>query len=181
MEQIEIPNDDEQLLGEVLAGQSTLAPSSLLKLLWINRLWQTFVETQRQTDREYLPCDLDSLLRNFGPVSVEYLVKFFTSLKKRDGADYPPQRLFQIFLGVQMIVNESGQQYNIMKGNEFLRLQRCVDRLMKRRAKQGIGRQTKQASIVTKAIESELWEKNILGDDSPCFEPCISLLESTLL
>ena len=54
-----------------------------------------------------------------------------------------------------------------MDDNEFEGMRNMLDKKMKDLASSGIGIDRKQSDVITMANEDEMWEKGILGTDTP--------------
>lgn len=92
---------------------------------------------------------------------------FILSLKKADGGDYTADSLFSIICALQRHLEMNGRRVSLLNDMAFKKLRNALDNSMQDRTRSGIGITKKQATIITLEQESELWEKGILGDDTP--------------
>ena len=72
-----------------------------------------------------------------------------------------------IFTLMQMVVNENGLEFILIKDKEFLAVQRQVDKIMKVETRAGIGSLTRQAEVIYEYIENAAWKAGILGSSTP--------------
>ena len=89
--------------------------------------------------------------------------------KKKGGGAYPGRTLYQMIGAIQKHLNINKIPWLIAegKGSDFEEVRNVLDNVMKERTAANIGVVKKQAGVVTTEIENELWEKGILGEDSP--------------
>ena len=104
-----------------------------------------------------------------GKMQFEYsMCKFIAEVTKvKDGSDYPGKTLYQLCIAIQKHLNMNGVYWKIVEGDEFVQLRTVLDNVMKERAEQNIGMVVHQAEYITPSLENELWEKNVLGEQTP--------------
>ena len=112
-------------------------------------------------------CDLESLTKE----NFEYsMCRFIPEVTKQKGSGpYPGKSLYQMVVAIQKYLNINKVMWHLAdkKGTEFLELRNVLDNVMKERSEMGVGMVKKQAEYISYEFEEELWEKNILGEDTP--------------
>ena len=89
-------------------------------------------------------------------------------LKKiKDQGDYPGHMLYQIVCSLQNYLRKKGVNWKLVHGTEFCKLEWILDSVMKERAAKQLGMIKKQTQVISMKFEDELWDKNILGEDTP--------------
>ncbi len=91
---------------------------------------------------------------------------FLSEVWKKDGTDYPGDSLYQLLICIQFFLECSGRHWKLIDGEEFIPLKFTLDNLMKERAALGLGKR-KSSSPISVADENVLWEKGILGSNTP--------------
>ena len=95
-----------------------------------------------------------------------WISKFISEVRKVDGQTYPPNSLYSICCGLMRFIRELEVRptckINFFKDLQFVGLQTTLDSEMKRLCSQGVGVKQKRAEE-----EEILWEKGLLGEDSP--------------
>ncbi len=94
------------------------------------------------------------------------LVHFITEIQHVDGQDYPPQTLRQIALMLQFHLEHNGLDLKLLDNAEFKNFRFTVDNLMKECTAAGLG-QKKSSAAISFVDEELLWQKGVLGTDSP--------------
>ena len=87
--------------------------------------------------------------------------------KQKDGTDYPGKTLYEMVTSIQKYLNQNNIFWKLIDGPEFLDLHTVLDNVMKERAKSNIGLVKKQANFIPMHFENELWEKGVLGENTP--------------
>ena len=107
---------------------SILAPASLEKCAWVENIWKDWINARKDQYPEdtLLEVSIEQLFETFRPVANEYLLKFFTEVRRKDAKEYNPRTLHQISILIQMILNNKGITANILKDLEFRSFQRCL-------------------------------------------------------
>jgi hypothetical protein len=95
------------------------------------------------------------------------LARFIVEVRKVDGSPYPPKTVRQLILLLQMHLNNHHRPVHLLSDPKFSSLQNVVDRLMKKRAEEGLGLQTRRAEVISVQKEDHLWKMGLLGDSSP--------------
>ena len=144
---------------------------SEVKMMWAVRAYQQW-RSSRITDSETFDINIfDSNLEDFSNVTKEKLEHslciFLAEVKKVNGDEYPGKTLYQLVVSIQRYLNERQLNWKLVEGPDFKNLRVVLDNLMKERVMQNIGTTTHQAQFIPLDFESELWQKGILGEDTP--------------
>lgn len=113
----------------------------------------------RTVEGDLLSMDSDTLNYSLGA--------FITEVRKENGDDYRGNTLYEIIIAIQHHLRENGRLVTLMDDNEFEGMRNMLDKKMKDLASSGIGIDRKQSDVITMANEDEMWEKGILGTDTP--------------
>ena len=84
-----------------------------------------------------------------------------------NGNEYPGKTLYQLVVSIQRYLNEQDINWKLVDGPDFKNLRVVLDNLLKERALQNIGITKHQAQFIPVEFENELWEKGILGEETP--------------
>ena len=87
--------------------------------------------------------------------------------KVHDGKDYPGKTLYEMVRLVQKFLHENDKPWKVIDGPEFLPVKTVLDNVMKERAQQNLGMVKKQAQFITLEHENQLWDRGVLGEDTP--------------
>ncbi len=91
---------------------------------------------------------------------------FLSEVRKKDGSEYPGDTLYQLLICLQFHLERTGRHWKLIDGEDFIPLKFTLDNLMKERAALGLGKR-KSSSPISVSEENILWEKGMLGTDSP--------------
>ena len=87
---------------------------------------------------------------------------------KKDGSEFPPDSIHNIVSGLQCHVGwKNNPAIDVFKDAEFAEFRRCLDSEMKRLQRTGLASRRRKAEPLTEAEEEILWEKGLLGEDTP--------------
>ena len=96
------------------------------------------------------------------------LCRFICEVKKsKEEGDYPGKTLYQLVCALQNHLHKNRVDWKLVHGSEFTDFNRVLDNVMQERAAKQIGTTVKQAQVISVGFENMLWEKNILGEDTP--------------
>ena len=96
------------------------------------------------------------------------LPRFICEVRKSDGTYYPPNSLWQLIMGVQIYMGmNGGRPMRLLNDPNFTQVKNALDYTMKDRREKVLGVNVKQADIITREMENEMWEKGILGHEKP--------------
>ena len=88
-------------------------------------------------------------------------------MRRKDGAEYPPNSLYQIASGILQHVRIYAPSINFFTQPQYHSFKRVLDSEMERLKSKGIGVVVKRAEPIDKREEEILWSSGILGDSSP--------------
>lgn len=113
-------------------------------------------------------------LGNLGELTKENfqyaMCRFIPEVTKQKGeGPYPGKTLYQLVVAIQKFLNMNKINWHLidMKSNEFEDLRNVLDNVMKERTEMGIGTVKRQAQFISYEYEEELWDRDILGEDTP--------------
>jgi Domain of unknown function (DUF3504) len=139
------------------------------KAQWVVNLynqWATEV-TNSGTDQEIADMlSTDLLHQSYHNLNM-ILCNFVLSLRRKDGNEYTSGTLFSIITSMQKYFEIHGRPISFLNDPNFNELKNCLDNSMHKFTKEGYGLQKRQANVITKKQENELWERGILGIDEP--------------
>ena len=95
------------------------------------------------------------------------ITRFIIEVKKNNGEDFPTRTLYQIVICFQEYLETFDLNYKLLQDDEFTEVKRVLDCTMKERAKKGIGINRKHAQVIILQEADTLWQKGILGTDTP--------------
>ena len=95
------------------------------------------------------------------------LCRFIPEVAKLDGSDYPGKMLYEMVTSIQKHLHQNDLFWKLLDDNAFIDVKIVLDNVMKERAEQNLGMVKKQADFIPVQFESDLWSKNILGEDTP--------------
>ena len=89
--------------------------------------------------------------------------------RREDGKPYPPASLKSLISALNRILQANKAPFSVFdkKDPQFRDLMLTLDSVSSELHREGIGAQCKSASVITYENENILWEKGLLGDDSP--------------
>ena len=120
-------------------------------------------------------CDLEIVNANLLELlllmkeNLEYsLVRFICEVKKsKQKGDYPGRTLYELAMSLQLYLKKKGFSWKLVHGNEFQNFQHVLDKVMQERANLALGYVHKRAQVISLEVENELWERQVLGEDTP--------------
>ena len=130
---------------------------------YCKRLWEEWRNHRNTTTGENISplIDLSESQLN------HWLTCFILEVRKKDGSPYPPNTLHHLVAGLLRHMRENGRKEDLFKDPGFATFRASLDAEMKRLSKEGVGSKKKQAEIITEEEEELLWEKGVLGDETP--------------
>ena len=87
--------------------------------------------------------------------------------RKRGEGPYPGATLYQMIVAIQRYLFVNKIRWKMLDDPEFEDMCTVLDNVMRERTAQNIGVVKKQAGLITYEHENCLWEKGILGEESP--------------
>jgi hypothetical protein len=150
-------------------SKSRFSTKTELKSKWAVNLFNSWLRNRREkyayrsdirtVEGELLTMDSDTLNYSLGA--------FITEIRKENGDDYRGNTLYEIIIAIQHHLRENGRLITLMDDAEFEGMRNMLDKKMKDLASSGIGMDKKQSEVISMANEDEMWEKNIIGTDTP--------------
>ena len=98
------------------------------------------------------------------------MCRFIPEVTKQKGeGPYPGKTLYQLVVAIQKFLNLNKFNWRLidMKSTEFEDLRNVLDNVMKERTEMGVGTVKRQAEFISYEYEEELWDKGLLGEDTP--------------
>ena len=127
--------------------------------------WRFYRNSLPYMGNIYVDLDDDDTLE---PQHLEFAVcRFITEVKKLDGTDFPPKTLKDIVLCLQFYLESRGYAWHLIDDIEFKSIRYTLDNLMKSHTSQGLGNFVRQAQILIFDDEELMWQKGVLGTDTP--------------
>jgi hypothetical protein len=95
------------------------------------------------------------------------LSRFVCEVRKQDGTEYPGLTTYQLVTSLQKYLELNQIYQKLLSDKDFKELQLTLDSEMRRKAKDGVNKPTKQAKPVSMDQEEYLWTSGKLGSDNP--------------
>ena len=160
---------EPQKLAEMAKG---FTPSNTSKSTdWSVKNFASWLKNRSCMEGDIERCP-DDILTNFQDVHSlsHWLSLFVTETRRVDGSRYPPKTLYQLLCGLLRYMrshNPAAPNFLDQSDHRFTELHKVCDSLFRELRSQGLGSETKQASIITKDEENLLWSRGIMGLHSP--------------
>ena len=136
---------------------------------WAVSVWREWRDSKRlASDSEYPP-ELDFITNQ--EVN-RWLARFVFEVRTQKGEEYSGESLYGLCSGIQRYIrgkrsDRNDEPIDIYKDPYLAHFRSSFDAVLKDLHSRGIGTVKKQASVITKDVENQLWLQNILGDDTP--------------
>lgn len=156
----------EQELG--VAAKGVVPNNTVCSTRWAENTFRTWaVERNRMCPEDPVPLDL--LKSHDAKLVSKNLCKFVMETRREDGKLYPPASLRCLLSALNRILQDNKAPFSVFdkKDLQFRDLMRTLDTVSSELHREGIGAQHKSASVITYEDENVLWERGLLGDDSP--------------
>ena len=98
---------------------------------------------------------------------IHAMCNFIPEVTKLDGSDYPGKTLYEMVTSIQKYLHQNNKFWKLLDDSEFRDVRTVLDNVMKERADDNIGLVKKQAGFIPSDFEDSLWEKQVLGEDTP--------------
>ena len=98
---------------------------------------------------------------------IHALCYFIPEITKVSGEAYRGKTLYQIVVSIQKYLESNKVYWRLIEDREFRDVRTVLDNVMKERAKMNLGLVSRRADLITYDMEQELWNKNLLGSDTP--------------
>ena len=108
---------------------------------------------------------LDKLMKdNFNHALCRFIPEV---TKKREDGPYPGATLYQMIVALQKYLVVNKWKWKLIDSDNFEESRTVLDNVMRERTAANVGVVKRQAGIITFEHENELWQKGILGEDTP--------------
>ena len=94
------------------------------------------------------------------------LCDFIVEIRKENGEQYPPSSMYDLISGLSLYLEREHGFTNKLVSGAFRSVRNTLDNIMKKRTAEGVGGRPERDPILEEH-EQVLWEKGILGEDSP--------------
>ena len=94
------------------------------------------------------------------------LCVFIVEIRKENGEQYPPSSMYDLISGLSLYLEREHGFTNKLVSGAFRSVRNTLDNIMKERTAEGVGGRPERDAILEEH-EQVLWEKGILGEDSP--------------
>ena len=147
-----------------IAAKNSVPKTTEKSTIWSLNLWEEWKESRKGMGAEYPPTPPHFLSAS---KLNDWMCKFILEVRRKDGAEYPPNSLYQIACGIMRHVRMYEPAVNFFTQPEFDTFRRVIDSEMKRLKSTGKGVIVKRAESIDIKEEEILWSNRILGDSSP--------------
>ena len=108
-------------------------------------------------------------LNELTPENLQHaLCRFIPEVTKVKGdGPFPGKTLYQMVVAIQKFLHINKIMWRLVDSYEFMDVQTVLDNVMQERAAMNVGVTKRQAQVITFKTEQELWQKGLLGEDSP--------------
>ena len=94
------------------------------------------------------------------------LCDFIVEIRKENGEQYAPSSMYDLISGLSLYLEREHGFTNKLVSGAFRSVRNTLDNVMKERTAEGVGGRPERDPILEEH-EQVLWEKGILGEDSP--------------
>ena len=164
-----IENEDGEEKGQYC--NTSFATESDLKRLKAKNSNQN---TTRSTSTWVSAFDKWRMRRNISPLeeipkeSLDSILQlFFAEVCKRDGTDYEPDSLRTMLAALDRHLKNNGCVFSILRGREFHSCREVLNGKAIELQEKGLGKRKRRADAITEEEEEMLWNKGVLGGDTP--------------
>ena len=91
---------------------------------------------------------------------------FIVEIRKENGEQYPPNSMYDLVSGLSLYLEREHGFTNKLVSGAFREIRNTLDNVMKERTAEGVVGRPEREPILDEH-EAILWEKGILGEDSP--------------
>ena len=114
-------------------------------------------------NREIRP--IDQSARDVDELKAD-MCDFIVEIRKENGEQYPPNSMYDLVSGLSLYLEREHGFTNKLVSGAFREIRNTLDNVMKERTAEGVVGRPEREPILDEH-ESILWEKGILGEDSP--------------
>ena len=151
---------------QILKAQAAVVPLNTKKNTnWVVNVWNEWADyRKKQRPNDYPPY---ILTMEIGELDY-WLSRFVLEVCRKDGNCYPSNTLHQLCCGILRFLREVKPSIDTFKNPEFASFRKTLDAEMKHlEATQDVSKGAKKAEPLSATDEEILWEKGLLGPDSP--------------
>ena len=155
-----------------LLKRKTLKQRTLAKVKWAVRAYNEWRAVRIQDKNTYDELIFEANLCSLNTLTKESLChalcRFIPEVTKvRDASEYPGKTLYEMIIAIQKYLNENEIPWKLVEGSDFIRVKTVLDNTMKEQAEANIGMVKKQAQFISQNLENTMWQKGLLGEDTP--------------
>lgn len=100
--------------------------------------------------------------------SLHLALKFFIlEVRNKSGKEYYPNTIYELIISLQLYSRANKRVVSFLDDTKFNTMREVLDAKMKSLSKQGIGLKRRPADIISIDQENIMWQKGMLGTDSP--------------
>ena len=150
------------------AAKGVVPTNTKLSNEWAMRNMRAWMKNRNElSPNDPVPADLLSCAD--ASVLCKWLCCFVQETKKENGLPYPATTLRSLLAAFQRILHSNKVPVNIFDKSDlrFLDLHMTLDTVCVSLRKQGVGTEVKHAAVIPLDHEDILWQKGILGVDTP--------------
>ncbi|XP_041379334.1 uncharacterized protein LOC121391954 [Gigantopelta aegis] len=139
-------------------------------VLTVFKRWQDECSNRSITDNLQIPREcLTGDIVTMTPKNLNIALKYFIfEVNKQDGSDYPAVTLYGLFGTIQSYMKCRNSDSNLFEDAAFKEARAALDAVMKERSAAGLGASTrKRTEVISESEENMLWDKGLLGDNTP--------------
>ena len=161
-----VNSDDIQKMSTPFVPANTTTSTQ-----WAIRNFQEWTESHNASNPEMCRKDLLETCNDPEELS-KWLSTYVMATRKGDGEKYTPKTINCLLAGILRHIRRTNpfcDSLNFMdpKSKDFKAFRSLLDRVFRQLRSEGIGANPKSATIITDEDEDILWEKGVLGIDSP--------------
>ncbi len=160
------PVGDDQLRKE---QEQSIPKGTRKRNNWALNLYDEWSKQRRVTesDSQHILLPQVHQLANASVESLNYWFgKFIFELRKKDGTRYPRDSLVAVTAGLNAYFKSKKRYLNLFKDDCFASYRDILD-LACKESSQTLPLRRRQADIITETEEESMWQKNVLGSDTP--------------
>jgi hypothetical protein len=97
---------------------------------------------------------------------LDMVLSFFKAdVRNKQGNEYCPKTIYELDIALQHYLRSNDRQIDLLESSDFVKMRFVLDSRMLSR--HGMGLNKKQALVINAEQEDTLWEKGLLGNDTP--------------
>ena len=138
---------------------------------WAIRIWREWATDRLENLTPVEGTDFHTLFSDISKISDEsiafWLQRFVLEARRVNGENYCPDSLYQLCCGLHQALRNADRDINFFEQFTFCHFRSVLDGELKRLNATGKYVHKKKACVITVEMEEILWEKGLLGDNSP--------------